>query len=97
MKSVFGVVLGAFVIMASPVLALFAQASPKAGDVALVLALPWGPPIDDILIQTGLQDIHPERAPLGAFVIYPEPTLGSDLMMDGPWVILNGGAILELC
>ena len=97
MKNMAFMVLALIVVTTSPVLALVTQGPPEAGEVALIIALPWGPPIDDVLTTTALQEIHPDRAPFSACVMMPDIPSDARPVHSGPWLVLKGAAILELC
>lgn len=97
MQNAILILAAATVVICSPVLALVAQGRPTAGDVALVIAPPWGQSAGDIVTGAGLQDVTPERAPIGALVLLETPDSIDRLYREGAWLITDGKKVLELC
>ncbi|MEL7390480.1 MAG: hypothetical protein AAFN76_11940 [Pseudomonadota bacterium] len=85
------------VVLASPAVALIVQEKPGGGDVALVVASPWGQDIAALLNGAGMPAIYPQRAPLGAFVVLASDDSVELLMAHGAWMVLRGDRLLDLC
>ncbi|MEP2717804.1 hypothetical protein [Pseudophaeobacter sp.] len=84
------------IVICSPVLPLFLQARPQVGDVALVLAAPWGNAAR-IAEQAEVQEVAPERAPLGVLVTLESSQSVDRLYSNGAWLVVDGKRVLELC
>ena len=84
------------IVICSPILPLFMQARPQVGDIALVVASPWGDPVW-IAKKAGVQEVAPERAPLGVLVALESPESVSQLYAYGAWLVIDGERILEIC
>jgi hypothetical protein len=97
MKSALFIMIAMATVLASPGLGLIAQEKPKTGDLALVIASPFGGSIDHVLDASGMTDAFPNRAPLGAFVNLETPQSYDLLIENGAWLVLRGKEILELC
>lgn len=87
----------AVIVMSSPILMLFSQGKPQAGEVALVISTPWGPDAARIAEKAGLQEVAPERAPLGVLVALDSAQSVDRLYSNGAWLVINGKKVLELC
>lgn len=88
---------GALTVMCSPVLALLADGPPQPGSVALVISAPWGPHSGGIAARAGLQEVSPEQAPMGAFVMLKNSSSVDRLYSQGAWLVIDGRKVLELC
>lgn len=97
MKTSLFIGLSMTIVVASPVLALISQDKPDVGDVALVIASPFGEPIAQILKHAHMKDAHPNRAPIGAFVILDTSQSYDSLIQHGALFVLRGEEILKLC
>ncbi len=97
MKTALFIIFAMTTVVASPVLALVAQTKPQSGDLALVIASPFGMSIDGVLTASGMTDIYPDRAPIGAFVQLEDTQSYDALIASGAWLVLHGEGILELC
>ncbi|PJI86391.1 hypothetical protein BC777_2760 [Yoonia maricola] len=97
MKTALFITLAMATVIASPMLALVAQEKPEQGELALVIASPFGLSIDTILGATDMTDVYPERAPMGAFVQLDTAHSYDVLVENGAWLILRGEEILKLC
>lgn len=84
------------IVICSPVLPLFMQARPQVGDIALVVASPWGDAAW-IADKAGVQEVAPERAPLGVLVALENPQNVTQLYAHGAWLVIDGKRVLELC
>lgn len=84
------------IVICSPILPLVLQPAPQTGDVALVLASPWGDAAW-IADKAGLQEVAPERAPLGVLVALENPQSITRLYDHGAWLVIDGERVLELC
>ena len=84
------------IVICSPILPLFMQARPQVGDIALVVATPWGD-ASWIANKAGVQEVAPERAPLGVLVALESPESVSQLYAHGAWLVIDGERVLELC
>ncbi|MVO16266.1 hypothetical protein [Parasedimentitalea huanghaiensis] len=87
----------AALVISSPILALLSQGRPQAGDIALVIAAPWGGNAAQIAAQAGLQEIAPARAPLGILVALDNAQSVDRLYSNGAWLVIDGKKVLELC
>jgi len=83
-------------VICSPILPLLMQARPQVGDIALVVASPWGD-AGWIADMAGVKEVSPERAPLGVLVALESPESVAQLYAHGAWLVTNGERILELC
>ncbi|MEH7826640.1 hypothetical protein [Gemmobacter denitrificans] len=94
-----GFVMGSSVVAValSPLLALFAAAPPPEGGVALVVAAPWGKAAAQVAQDAHIQEIGPERAPIGVLVKLGDEGSVTRLYENGAWFVVNGQRILELC
>ncbi|KQB96727.1 hypothetical protein AL073_06365 [Loktanella sp. 1ANDIMAR09] len=97
MKNVLFITIATATVLASPGLALVAQQKPESGDLALVVASPFGRSVEQVLDASGMTDAYPNRAPLGAFVQLETPQSYDLLIENGAWLVLRGKEILELC
>ncbi|OIQ41639.1 MAG: hypothetical protein BM560_09845 [Roseobacter sp. MedPE-SWde] len=84
------------VVLCSPVLPLLMQERPQVGDVALVIASPWGDAAW-IADKAGVQEVAPERAPLGVLVALETSQSVAQLYAHGAWLVVDGERVLELC
>ena len=84
------------IVICSPILPLFMQARPQVGDIALVVASPWGDAAW-IANKAGVQEVAPERAPLGVLVALESPESVSQLYAHGAWLVIDGERALEIC
>lgn len=84
-------------VTASPVLALIAQDKPQKGEIALVVASPFGSPLEEILNATNMTEAYPNRAPMGTFVHLETQESYNMLIENGAWLVLRGEEILDLC
>ncbi|TLP66985.1 hypothetical protein FEE96_06440 [Parasedimentitalea maritima] len=84
-------------VISAPILTLFSQGRPQAGDIALVIAAPWGGNAARIAAQAGVQEIAPERAPLGILVALDSAQSVDRLYSNGAWLVIDGKKVLELC
>jgi hypothetical protein len=90
------VVVAMAIVICSPILALVTQAQPKVGGIALVVASPWRDAAQ-IAGNAGLQEVAPERAPLGVLVALESPQHITQLYAHGAWLVIDGERVLELC
>ncbi|KQI71641.1 hypothetical protein AN191_11675 [Loktanella sp. 5RATIMAR09] len=97
MKNVLFITIATATVLASPGLGLIAQEKPETGDLALVIAWPFGGSIDRVLHASEMTDAYPNRAPLGAFVHLETPHSYHVLIENGAWLVLRGEEILKLC
>ncbi|KIC09572.1 hypothetical protein RA19_14690 [Leisingera sp. ANG-M1] len=97
MQNVLLILAAAAAVLCSPVLMLIAQPPPQAGEVALVIASPWGKSAAEVAAQAGVQEIAPERAPMGALVLLETPHSLDRLYRQGAWIVVDGRKVLELC
>ncbi|WP_122076972.1 hypothetical protein [Pseudophaeobacter sp. EL27] len=84
------------IVVCSPILPLFMQARPQVGDIALVVASPWGNAAW-IAQKAGVQEVAPERAPLGVLVTLESPESVSQLYAHGAWLVIDGERVLKIC
>ena len=84
-------------VVCAPAFVLLAQTPPEAGEIALVVGAPWGPAAADVAARAGVQEIAPDRAPLGVLVQLDNPQSTDRLYRQGAWLVLNGRKVLELC
>lgn len=84
-------------VVASPLLALVTQEKPRNGEIAFVVAPPFGASIENILEASQMQNAFPDRAPLGAFVILGTSRSYDLLIENGAWFVVQGKGILDLC
>lgn len=91
------VMAAALIIVCSPVLTLSIQSQPQSGEVALVIAAPWGTEAAQIAAMAGVQEVAPERAPLGALVMLDTAHSLDRLYEHGALLVINGEKVLELC
>lgn len=87
----------AVAVTCSPALMLLGQGPPQAGEAALVIAPPWGASAAEIAAKSGVWEVAPERAPMGALVMLEHPQNVDSLYRQGAWLVLNGKKVLELC
>lgn len=97
MTNVTLIIAAVIIVMSSPILMLLSQARPQAGQVALVISAPWGPDTAWIAEKAGVQEIAPERAPLGILVELDSAHSVDRLYENGAWLVINGKKVLELC
>lgn len=97
MKTALFITMAMATVLASPGLGLVAQEKPQTGDLALVIASPFGRSIDHVLDASGMTDAYPNRAPLGAFVHLETPQSYHLLIENGAWLVLRGEEVLKLC
>ncbi|WIY24585.1 hypothetical protein [Parasedimentitalea psychrophila] len=97
MSNVTLIIAAGVIVMISPILMLTSQGRPKAGQVALVISAPWGPNAAQIAEKSGVQEIAPERAPLGVLVALDSDQSVDRLYSNGAWLVINGKEVLELC
>ena len=97
MHNAFLILAAAAAVLCSPALVLVAQGRPPAGEVALVIASPWGKSAAEIAAFSGMQEVAPERAPMGALVMLKSPRSVDRLYSQGAWLVVNGRRVLELC
>ncbi|MFY0312151.1 hypothetical protein ACFMBG_19905 [Leisingera sp. D0M16] len=97
MQNVFLILAAAAIVLCSPALMLVAEGRPLAGEVALVIAPPWGKSAAEIAASSEVQEVTPERAPMGALVLLESPRSVDRLYSQGAWLVVNGRKILELC
>ncbi|EBA15404.1 hypothetical protein RSK20926_00590 [Roseobacter sp. SK209-2-6] len=97
MQNLFLILGAAAVVLCSPVLLLAAQSRPSEGEVALVIAPPWGESAAVIAAKNGLLEVTPERAPMGALVLLQSPHSIDQLYNQGAWLVVDGKRVLELC
>ena len=97
MKAAIFFCLTTLIVTASPVLALVALNRPQTGDLALVVASPFGASLTQILAGSGTPDAYPGRAPIGAFVVLANAQTMTLLKEAGAVLVLPGKEILELC
>lgn len=86
-----------FAVLVSPVLSLIALGAPDVGEIALVISPPWGPSSHQIAEKAGVQEVAPERAPLGVLVSVDRADAVGRLYENGAWLVVDGNRILELC
>lgn len=84
------------VVGCSPILPLLLQPPPGVGEVALVIAAPWGNTAN-ILEKAEAAEVAPERAPFGALVLLNSPQSLERLYASGAWFVIDGKRVLELC
>lgn len=87
----------AIAVMCSPALILLIQETPQAGEAALVIAPPWGASAAEIAAMSGVQEIAPERAPMGVLVMLENAQSVERLYSQGAWLVADGRKVLELC
>ncbi|WP_420006378.1 hypothetical protein [Arenibacterium sp. LLYu02] len=94
-----GLVIGTSVIAAAlaPLVVLFVGAPPVAGNVALIVSKPWSKSAVQVISDAQLQEVGPERAPIGAFVELRDNMSVAQLYQKGAWFVIDGRRILELC
>lgn len=97
MSNVTLIIAAGVIVMISPILMLTSQGRPQAGQVALVISAPWGPTAAQIAEKAGVQEIAPERAPLGVLVALDSDQSVDRLYSNGAWLVINGKEVLELC
>lgn len=97
MSNVTIIIAAVILVVASPILTLLFQSKPQVGEVALVISAPWGPDTAQIAELSDVQEITPERAPLGAFVTVEDTQSIDRLYSNGAWLVINGKKVLELC
>jgi hypothetical protein len=83
-------------VICSPILSLLVMPRPQAGDIALVIAAPWGNAAG-IADRADVQEVAPERAPLGVLVALDSPQSVARLYSQGAWLVIDGKRVLELC
>lgn len=88
---------GLVVGLGSPLLALGTHVADRDDDLVLVLANPFGPPVETIISQANLTEIYPERAPFGGFAAISGPEDAEKLRASGAFFLLSGERILALC
>ncbi|WP_417249963.1 hypothetical protein [Celeribacter sp.] len=90
------------VIIASVVLACLAMAplavlsAPYRDGPALAVIAPWNN-MDAVLVDAGLREIAPLRAPFGALVLPDPDDTRADLRSHGVWTLLDGALIAAIC
>lgn len=84
------------IVVCSPVLTLLMQKPAQAGGIALVIASPWGDAAQ-IAEKAGVQEVTPERAPLGVLVLLENSQNVSQLYAQGAWLVIDGEGVLDLC
>ncbi len=87
----------AVIVISSPILTLLSDGRPQVGEVALVISAPWGPDAARIAEKAGVQEVAPERAPLGVLVALDSAQSVDRLYDSGAWLVINGRKVLELC
>ena len=97
MHNVTFIIAAVFFVVASPILSLLFQDKPQAGEVALVISAPWGPDTARIAELSGVQEISPERAPLGVLVTLENTQSIDRLYSNGAWLVIDGKKVMELC
>ena len=97
MKTALFVTIAMATVVASPGLGLVVRDKPESGDLALVIASPFGRSIDRLLDASGMTDAYPNRAPLGAVVQLETSQSYQLLIENGAWLVLRGEEILKLC
>lgn len=80
-----------------PILSLTAQAAPAPGQIALVVAAPWGPTPQQIIARAPIVEVSPTRAPLGALVMITSEADIANLYAQGALFVLNGEQIFAFC
>ncbi len=94
----FLIIMGSLIVVAvSPALALVGQTKPQVGEVALVIALPWGADPARIAANAGAQEVSPERAPMGVLIMLNTEQTLDQLYAQGAWLVVDGRKVLELC
>lgn len=90
------IIFAMLIVSCLPILPLFLQERPQPGDVALVVAAPWGNAAE-IALKAEVQEVAPERAPLGVLVSLDSPQSVDRLYALGAWFVIDGKRVLELC
>lgn len=84
-------------VVLSPLLVLVAGDPPGAGSVALVISKPWSKTAGQVVKDAQLQEVGPQRAPVGALVDLRDEDSVAQLYRHGAWFVIDGRRILELC
>lgn len=93
-----GAILAAACLLSFSALVLAASASSMTvGDLVLVVSYPWGAKPSQIIVQSGLIETYPLRAPLGSLAVIKGPNDLNTLKENGAWLLLNGKMIATLC
>ncbi|CRL12336.1 MAG: hypothetical protein ACPGSW_04225 [Phaeobacter italicus] len=87
----------AVITVCAPAIMLFASATPQVGEVALIIAPPWGDSAAQIAKRSNVAEVTPERAPFGALVMLETPQSADQLFRQGAWLVMDGRKVLELC
>lgn len=97
MRNTLFVIAAAIIVICSPVLMLLIQSQPQSGEVALVIAAPWGAEAAQVAAMAGVQEVAPLRAPMGTLVFLDTTQSLDQLYEHGAWLVINGEKVLELC
>ena len=81
----------------APMLLLVASTPPGVGSPVLVVGGLWGATAPQIIERSGLFEVAPERAPLGALTTLSEPGDIEILRSNGAWFVFDGKKVAELC
>lgn len=89
---------GAFLTASLAPLLFLGTAQPSSfGSPVLVISGPWGDTAAQIIVQAGLFEIAPDRAPLGALTTLSGPGDIENLKKNGAWFVIDGKKVAELC
>jgi hypothetical protein len=83
-------------VICSPILSLLVLPRPEAGEIALVIAAPWGDAAG-IADRANVSEVAPESAPLGVLVALDSPQSVARLYSQGAWLVIDGKGVLDLC
>ncbi len=86
-----------FAVALSPLLVLAAPQVLRPGEPVLVISAPWSLDAATVISKTGLHEISPERAPLGALTVLAKAGDEERLRQNGAWFVIDGTVIARLC